>query len=195
MRWGAKQVGLLAGFLAGSLAACGGNTERGGDDPLPDSGVPDSGPVTTGSGGTQPIPDAAPDVPDAGSDAPMDVVSDYVDPGCPDAEPPPPIAECDPFASPTGCEAGLACYPFVERPGGDGCDFERFGAICMPPGQVQAGERCGASYGWCDAGLLCVVGALSGARCLQLCDPFGPETCSGGLVCSPVDVEGYGVCG
>jgi hypothetical protein len=190
MRWGATQLLILMVFLTN----CGGDTKRGLQDSPGDAAVPDA--TTTAAGGTAAVPDAEPDVElDAGMDAPVDVVSDYVDPGCPDAEPPPPMMECDPLATPSGCEPGLACYPFVRRPDGDGCEFERFGANCLPPGTVQTGERCGNDFGWCDAGLLCVVGALAGARCLKLCDPFLPNSCPGGLVCAAVDIEGYGVCG
>ena len=190
MRWGALDFWVLAIVIAG----CGGNTRRGFDE------TSASSTSTSGSGGGQTLPDAEPDASsdadlDAGPDAPADVVSDYTDPGCPDAEPPETIHECDPLVSPTGCEAGLACYPFVDRPEGEGCNFEEFGTICLPPGGAKAGDRCGESFDWCGAGLLCVVGALSGSRCLQICDPFGPNTCSAGLVCAPVDVEGYGVCG
>lgn len=190
MRWGAGELLFLAAIASG----CGGSTKRGLDEPS-DTSMTSTGTASTGVGGTGML-DAGPDADlDAGFDAPQDVVSDFVDPGCPDAEPPPPELECDPLATPTGCDSGLACYPFIERPGGEGCDFEQFGATCLPPGSVQVGERCGGDFGWCDAGLLCVVGALSGARCLKLCDPYGPNTCSAGLICAPVDVEGYGVCG
>ena len=191
MRWGALQFLVLAVLLA----ACGGNTQRGFDN---DDTTSNS---TTGAGGGSIKPDtgsdAEPDAePDAGPDVAVDVVSDYVDPGCPDAEPPEGLHECEPLASPTGCEPGLACYPYLDRPEGDGCNFEEFGTVCLPPGGSQAGERCGDdSFDWCGAGLLCVVGALPGARCLELCDPYGPSTCPDGLVCAPVDVEGFGVCG
>ncbi len=190
MRWGAKQLVFLVTFLG----ACGGQTRHGGSDDVSTSS--DGGSATTGVGGSQVLPDAEPDADlDAGMDASEDVVSDYMDPGCPDAEAPPPVYECDPLAEDSGCEPGLACYPFIDRPGGGGCDFEQYGAVCVAPGAVHAGERCGQDFGWCAAGLLCVVGALPGARCLELCDPYGPDTCMGGLVCAPVDIEGYGVCG
>lgn len=185
MRWGVDFFLVFTVLAVG----CGGHTRRGGDD---DAGS-DGGGGTTSVGGSSGLPDAEPDAePDA--DASMDVVSDYVDPGCPDAMPPPPDIECDPLGTPTGCDEGLACYPYVDRPDGD-CGFEQFGAHCLEPGSIGPGERCGSEFGWCGAGLLCVVGALPGARCLTLCDPHGPETCTGGLICSPVDIEGYGVCG
>jgi len=192
MRWGAIGLPFSISLLLG--AGCGGSTERGLDDGAGGATSSTTSTLTTGTGGG--LPEAGPDADlDAGSDAPIDAVSDYVDPGCPDAEPPPPEIECDPFATPTGCEPGFACYPFIERPGGDGCGFERYGASCLLPGPVQAGGRCGRDYGWCGEGMLCVVGALSGARCLTMCDPFGPATCPGGLICTSVDVEGIGVCG
>jgi len=197
MRWGAFQFLVFTALLVGGgscLVGCGGTTRRGFDDSASSTNS------TTGAGGSPVLPDAEPDAQpdadlDAGIDAVSDVVSDYVDPGCPDAEPPVAVNECDPLATPTGCDPGLACYPFVERPEGDGCEPEVFGTMCLPPGGGQKGDRCGEEYDWCGAGLLCVVGAISGARCLELCDPFGPDTCPSGLVCAPVDVEGYGVCG
>lgn len=197
MRWGALYYVLLTAIVVGSggaiVVGCGGTTSRGLDDD-PDAGVLTSSTTgtTTGSGGSIGLPDAEPD---AGPDAAMDVVSDYVDPGCPDAEPPAPIIECEPLATPDGCDPGLACYPYIQRPSGDGCGFEQYGARCLEPGPVSVGSRCGGQHGWCGAGMLCVVGALPGARCLQLCDPFGPNMCPSGLICAPVDVEGYGVCG
>ena len=187
MRWGAPNYLLLTVFVVG----CGGSTKRGLGDDLDASTVTATS-STTGFGGSGGFPDAGPD---SGPDVEMDVVSDYVDPGCPDAEPPAPIIECEPLATPDGCDPGLACYPFVQRPSGDGCGFEQYGARCLEPGTVPLGERCGDGHGWCGAAALCVVGALPGARCLQLCDPSEPNTCPNGLVCAPVDVEGYGVCG
>lgn len=187
MRWGAPHYLLLTAFVVG----CGGSTKRGLDDE-DDADVVTTTSTTSGFGGSGGLPDAEPD---AGPDASADVVSDYVDPGCPDAAPPPPVVECDPLATPDGCEPGFACYPFIDRPGGDGCGFEQYGARCLEPGTIAPGDRCGSEFGWCAAGSLCVVGALPGARCLELCDPFGPDTCPSGLICAPVDVEGYGVCG
>ena len=185
MRWGARHYLVLTVFIVG----CGGTTKRGLDDEVDADTVTSTS--TTGVGGSG-MPDAEPD---AGPDAAMDVVSDYVDPGCPDAAPPEPVIECQPLAVPDGCAPGLSCYPYIQRPDGDGCGFEQYGARCLEPGLVAPGERCGGEFGWCAAGALCVVGSLPGARCLQLCDPFGPNTCPNGLICAPVDVEGYGVCG
>lgn len=187
MRWGAPYYLLLTAFVVG----CGGTTRRGLDDD-PDADAVTSSSTTTGFGGSTGFPDAEPD---AAPDASMDVVSDYVDPGCPDAAPPAPVIECEPLATPDGCDPGLACFPYVQRPSGDGCGFEQYGARCLEPGSVPLGGRCGDSFGWCGARSLCVVGALPGARCLQLCDPFGANTCPAGLICAAVDVEGYGVCG
>jgi hypothetical protein len=171
---------------------CGGKSRHG------STGVDDGGPqpFTTGAGGTGGLPDAGLDgAADAAEDAPSDVLSDYVDPGCPDAEPPPPQNECDPLAEETGCDAGFACYPGLDRPFGDGCEFEVFGSSCLPPGTATQGERCGNEFEWCAAQHICVVGASVGPRCARLCDPTSLNTCPNGLICGLVDVEGYGVCG
>lgn len=191
-------LGPMRGCAMGWLAVvticcgCGGKSRHGGADV--DGGGPR--PFTTGAGGTGGIPDAGFDaLPDAEQDASRDVLSDYVDPGCPDMEPPPPEYECDPLADVSGCDPGFACYPWLDRPYGDGCDFEVFGSSCLPPGSGTQGQRCGNDYGWCAAQYICVVGASIGARCARLCNPSGPNTCPNGLICGLVDVEGFGVCG
>jgi len=187
MRAGA--MGWLAAVVVGF--GCGGKSQHGG-------GVEDSGPppFTTGAGGTGGVSDAGLDaLPDAAEDAAEDVLSDYVDPGCPEMDPPPPQFECDALAEFNECEDGFACYPWVDRPFGDGCEFEVFGSSCLPAGTGEQGSRCGSAYEWCAAGHICVVGASAGARCARLCDPSSPNTCPNGLVCGLVDVEGFGVCG
>lgn len=113
----------------------------------------------------------------------------YVDPGCPDAEPPPPIKDCDPFG-PNTCKNGEACYPFVQYPDKP-CEQEIFGAICAPVGTGKQGDPCGASN--CAGGFVCVVTG-QGTECVQLCDLFGAAKCPPGLFCVPIDVEGIGGC-
>lgn len=181
------------GWLAvvAMCCGCGGKSQRGSD--LDDGGPQ---PFTTGAGGSGGLPDAGVDaLPDGAEDASEDVFSDYVDPGCPDMEPPPPQNDCDPLAPMSVCDPGLACYPWVDRPFGDGCEFEVFGATCLPPGPGVQGARCGDDFDWCAAGHICVVGASAGARCARLCDPTASNSCPNGLLCGLVDVEGYGVCG
>jgi hypothetical protein len=114
----------------------------------------------------------------------------YIDPGCPDAAPPPKIEECQPFANPTGCEPGEGCYPFVQYPQ-QKCDKEQFGTICAPAGSGKQGEPCGGDL--CAAGFVCVVTGV-GTQCVKMCKLDGPSSCPPGLFCVPVDVEGIGGC-
>lgn len=188
VRWGslAGSVGLLAALGAG----CGGSVSA---DPIGGGGDPSSGGAGAtggaggggggvgGSGGTG----AAPAV-DAGSDAP------YVDPGCPNITTPPPLNECDPFATPTGCRFDQGCYPFVDYPSGK-CETERYGTLCQVAGTATQGELC--EFERCAPGYMCVIGGAPGARCVQLCSVFGDAQCPPGLVCEPVDIQqGYGGC-
>src|SRR5690606_30167434 len=109
------------------------------------SGFGGFGGVGGGLGGSGGGPkDAGPDAKDAGKDAAKDAAGGtggFVDPGCPDAAPPPPVFECDAFAEPSGCAFGEACYPWVDYPSGP-CDFEEFGTICAPAGTGTQGEPC-----------------------------------------------------
>ncbi len=115
----------------------------------------------------------------------------YIDPGCPDAgPPPPPLNECDPFASPTGCAAGEGCYPYVQYPSGK-CDKEQFGTFCAPGGTGKQGDPCGGSL--CASNFVCVITGV-GTQCVQLCPLVGDDKCPPGLFCVPIDVEGYGGC-
>lgn len=138
--------------------------------------------VTGGTGGKDAGPDAKPDAKTGGTGG-------YIDPGCPDAEPPPPVKDCDPFG-PNTCSAGNACYPFVQYPSGP-CEQEIFGAICAPVGPGKQGDPCGSTN--CSAGFVCVVTG-QGTECVQLCDLFGAAKCPPGLFCVPIDVEGIGGC-
>jgi hypothetical protein len=123
-----------------------------------------------------------------------DVTSDYVDPGCPPVDPPPATRECEPLAEVTGCGSGLACFPFVDHPFGQGCSQQRFGTICVVAGTGLQGDRCGNGIGSCAGGFLCVVGTRPGARCARLCAVDTQNSCPSGLICGETDIEGYGVC-
>lgn len=114
----------------------------------------------------------------------------YIDPGCPDAAPPPKIEECDPFANPTGCGPGEGCYPTVQYPQFK-CDQEVFGTICAPAGTKTQGQPCGGEL--CAAGFVCVVTGL-GTQCVKICKLEGASSCQPGLFCVPIDVEGIGGC-
>lgn len=171
-----------------AVLACGGKVTEAPDLIEPDAGsggakgggwqVPTGGVLTAGGGDTS--------EPLAGSS--------FTDPGCPEADPEPLREECDPLAAQPGCPSGQACYPFVEHPFGDGCNVQRFGAVCAVAGTRVSGDRCGEGYGRCAGGLICVIGVRAGARCAKLCPLDGTDECSDGLICSETDLEGYGVC-
>jgi hypothetical protein len=122
-----------------------------------------------------------------GSDPP------YVDPGCPDAEAPQGIIECDPFSTPSGCGEGLACKPNIMHPYGTGCDQQVFSMLCRPAGPGTQGMEC-ESTSDCAEGFICVVGAGAGTLCLHMCELGGELTCPVGFVCGETDAEGIGVC-
>ena|SRR5688572_17987215 len=159
-----------------------GDPSRGGT-----GGSSDGGPLDDGSGAS----DADPGDPDTSTDAALDV---YEDPGCPDAEPPPGVIECDVFNEPNGCAEGEGCYPYVDHPFGEGCGLQTFGAVCLPAGSGVQGSECGNDNDGCAPGFLCVVGAQTGNRCVKICDLNAANTCGNGLICGETDVEGVGVC-
>ncbi len=174
------------------LIGCGGTvTERAADD---DTGGSSS--VSGGSGGL----DASGGQPttggrwSGGSGGVGATGGTYIDPGCPDEEPPPPIVECDPLEPYKDCPSGFGCYPYVSHPYGSGCGFQQFGALCDYAGSGVAGDFCGDEYGNCAPGYLCVVGAGAGKRCQKLCPLVGDSGCPAGLLCGETDIEGYGVC-
>jgi len=116
----------------------------------------------------------------------------FVEPRCTDAPPPIEDYSCDPYDQDNGdCVIGEACYIFVEYPS-EPCGQEIFGTFCLPEGPGGQGEPCGGPME-CQAGFLCVVGD-SGTQCVQFCPLEGASNCPGGLVCEPIDVEGFGGC-
>lgn len=117
---------------------------------------------------------------------------DYVDPGCPDAGPAQTNFECDPYNQDDGqCPPGHGCYIWVDYPV-DPCEQEVYGALCIPVGAGQQGDSC-ASAQDCGAGFCCVVSG-EGNQCIQLCPLEGASSCPPGLICEPIDVEGFGGC-
>ena len=135
---------------------------------------------------------------DSALDAPLDGRRDsgvthdtYVDPGCGDATPPPILKyECDPFAKPTTCPKGDGCFPYVLHPSYP-CSPETYGASCYPAGTGTQGTPCDGSP--CASGFVCVVSG-SGNICASMCKVGKASVCDDGLVCSPIDVPGYGAC-
>lgn len=131
---------------------------------------------------------------DGGVDARPDVVDaapDYVEPGCPDAEVPPPDYQCDPLATPSDCGPGEACYPYVDYPS-QPCETERYGTYCVVAGTGQQGDPCGGDV--CAAGFVCAIGGSNGAQCMQICSMDGKRKCPPGLLCQSLDVGDIHVC-
>jgi hypothetical protein len=117
----------------------------------------------------------------------------YVDPGCGDAKPPPILAfDCDPFAKPTTCPSGQACYPYA-IPASDPCSPETYGASCYPAGTGTQGTPCDGGASECAPGYFCVVSG-GGTICAAACKVGVPGACKEGLICSPTDVPGVGAC-
>jgi hypothetical protein len=153
-------------------------------------GTGQAGATTAGSAGS-PAGSGGAGITDAGFD-------EYVDPGCPDAQAPPGLVECDPLAVVSGCAPGYGCYPYVEHPFGSGCGQQSYGARCVPPGLGVQGDPCGDDspiLDYCAPGYVSVIGVRPGKRCVKLCPLSGPNTCPAGTLCGDLDVEGYGVCG
>jgi hypothetical protein len=116
----------------------------------------------------------------------------YVEPPCTDKPPPIEDYACDPYDQESGdCGFGEGCYIFVEYPS-EPCGQEIFGAICLPEGIGGQGDPCGGPLD-CQADFVCVV-ADSGTQCVQYCPLEGASNCPDGLVCEPIDVEGFGGC-
>jgi len=165
------------------LLGCGGSVHHGElDAPAPTDAGDEDAFVEAG------LPEADPPFEDAGA---SDARDGYVEPDCPEVEPKPPILQCDPFATPTGCPPGEACRPFVEYPRHE-CDTERYGAVCVAAGSGQQGDPCGGGEG-CADGFVCVISG-AGVQCVKLCRLDQHGACENGLVCEPIDVPGFGGC-
>jgi hypothetical protein len=175
----------ISAFFTGILlfAGCGGSVmEIGGAGAT-------GGSAGAGTGGRGGRDAGRPDAKDSGGGG--DATSDYTeDLNCPPFSEPPPERECDPFATTSGCARGEACYPFVDYPTGP-CDREEYGTRCGPAGSGQQGDPC--PMGRCSPRFVCVVTG-QGNQCIELCTMDGPRDCAPGLVCQPIDVEGFGGC-
>lgn len=134
----------------------------------------------TGGGGT---------TPDGGQ---SDALPDYEDPGCPNKPPPLEDFQCDPYDQLNGdCLSGEGCYIYVQYPS-EPCGQEVYGSFCSPAGNGQQGDPCGGGLD-CAGGHVCVITG-SGTQCVELCSLEGNTGCPPGLVCEPIDVEGFGGC-
>jgi hypothetical protein len=116
----------------------------------------------------------------------------FEEPGCPPVEMRPPTIECDPLGAVSGCAVGESCFPFVDYPSGP-CDVERFGTFCVLAGSGTQGESCAREP--CAADHLC-VSTGRGTQCARLCSlqAGAPDVCAPGLLCLPIDIEGFGGC-
>jgi hypothetical protein len=116
----------------------------------------------------------------------------YVDPGCPPPMHVQGVHECDPYA-PGACGSGRKCSPYVVY--ADGCQSEETGTRCVISGTRVQGEDCASDSSACAEGFAC-VSAGTGFQCARLCQLNGAtDDCPPGLICSPLDVDGFYVCG
>ncbi len=130
---------------------------------------------------------ASPDAADA-----KDALGEFDDPGCKDKPPPLEDYLCDPYAQFNGdCAPGEGCYIYVNYPS-QPCGQEVYGSFCAAGGSGQQGSGCNGGID-CAGGLVCVITG-SGNQCVQLCSLKGLDGCPPGLVCEPIDVEGFGGC-
>lgn len=128
------------------------------------------------------------------ADAGKDALDEYNDPGCPDVGPPITDFQCDPYEQGgEACPPGEGCFIFVDYPDpSDPCGQEIYGALCAEGGIGAQGDPCGDRSG-CQGGFACVVTG-AGNQCVKLCALSGNDGCGPGLVCEPIDVEGFGGC-
>jgi hypothetical protein len=96
--------------------------------------------------------------------------------------------ECDVSASTATCPFGYQCIPTVTY--GEKCHTEEIGTRCAVAGTAAQGDDCTVAD--CAAGFVCVSGG-TGYECAALCHV--QSDCPPGLLCAPLDVDGYGVCG
>jgi hypothetical protein len=121
----------------------------------------------------------------------LDGAPGYVDPGCPDAGAKMNVFGCDPFLQNGQCPPGDGCYIFAAPPQ-TLCGAEVYGSACAPEGAGTQGESCNGDQD-CRGGFTCVISG-SGNQCSQLCPIQGNSGCPAGMVCEPIDVQGFGGC-
>jgi hypothetical protein len=186
---------LGTGLLA-LAAACGGKAGQDDTpvDPIAGAGAGGVSPGTGGRVGSGGRVSSGGSFSSGGSPQPTTGGTPFVDPGCPNVEPPPAIKECDPLAAVPTCPAGSGCYPFVDHPFGQGCGAQTYGALCLEAGTGSQGAACGDGTDGCAPSFICVVGALPGRHCAKLCTFDGQNDCPIGMICGDVDIDGYGVC-
>lgn len=116
----------------------------------------------------------------------------WVDTPCDDQPPPIEDFACDPYEQGNGdCFPGESCDIYVQYPS-EPCGQEIYGSHCLPAGPGEQGDPCGSPLD-CAAGFVCVVTGV-GTQCVQYCSLTGESGCPLGMVCEPIDVEGFGGC-
>jgi hypothetical protein len=179
---------ITAGTALAAAAACGGTVQNG--DAVTSGGS--GGPGAGGSGGLASMAGGS-----AGRGG-LDGLEDgglpdarYVDPGCAPAAKIQGKRECDPFAAVSTCPAGSGCLPYVQY--ADECQTEEVGTACTTVGAGRQGDDCTAND--CAGGFVCATSG-TGFQCAALCRFVGTgDTCGAGLLCTPLDVDGFFVCG
>jgi len=141
-----------------------------------DAGVPTAHPSAPPPSELQSTPEPAP----------------FEDPGCPPVAAPPIKDECDPLAGASSCPVGQSCFPFVRYPTGP-CEVEQYGTTCLPSGPGTQGDSCANQA--CAAEHIC-ISTGRGTQCARICSfaEGAPDVCAAGLLCLPIDIEGFGGC-
>jgi hypothetical protein len=180
-----RSDGVAMAWCLLTAASCGGQVDvatgrRGSTPPTIVSEAEDAGASDGGRAPTLPV----------GGDLPEPVP--FEEPGCPPVSALPTLEECDPLSSSATCPVGESCFPFVSYPSGP-CGVERFGAVCAPAGQGTQGDPCSEQA--CAAEHIC-VSTGRGTQCVRLCGfaAGAPSVCAPGLLCLPIDIEGFGGC-
>lgn len=152
--------------------------------------VPDGDGVGGEAGGGASFPTST--GPGGGKDAGKDALSEYNEEPCKNQPPPIEDFQCDPYAQGNGdCQFGEGCFIYVDYPP-EPCGQEVYGALCLPAGPGGQGDPCGGAQD-CGGGFVCVVTG-AGTQCVQLCELNQIGVCPSGLICEPIDVEGFGGC-
>jgi hypothetical protein len=180
----------LLGSMGLALSVTAGGALAAGCGPAVVSVPPGSGGAGGGEGGGSSSSTSGTGL--GGWDAGHDALPDYTDPGCPDAGGPILSFDCDPYHQFNGdCMPGEGCYIYVSYPS-EPCGQETYGSLCAPSGPGTQSAPCDGAQD-CAGGFVCVVSG-SGNQCVQLCPLSGNSSCPPGLVCEPIDVEGFGGC-
>jgi hypothetical protein len=179
-RFGVATLCVLVAFGCGGQAGADSSSRAAGTPALPP--VPDAGPMLAPAAKPAPLtPDQPPPEPQP-----------FEDPGCPPVAASPVDKQCDPLAAGSGCPAGTSCFPFVRYPSGP-CEVEQYGTTCLPSGPGTQGASCERTA--CAAEHIC-ISTGRGTQCARICSfaEGAQNVCAPGLLCLPIDIEGFGGC-